>query len=94
MKFMLLGDWPTAGGSLTVPASTVIEYDPDPEAARLAGIPTAPMYLGTVLPTPLPLNARCEDQSAYDQMVRWIEPQSDQLMRTIHYAPSVLPKKG
>lgn len=36
MKFVLMGDWPCNGGALTVPAGTVIEWDPDPERARLA----------------------------------------------------------
>ena len=85
MKFQLLGDWPVSGGAMVVPAGTTIEYDPDPEAARLAGIGTAPMYLGTVLPLPMPLNAKAMDQAAFDQMVAWYEPISDQLIRTLQY---------
>ncbi|MGY4227605.1 hypothetical protein ACVMIH_004966 [Bradyrhizobium sp. USDA 4503] len=94
MRFMLLGDWPCNGGSLLVPAGTVIEWIDDPEAARIAGVPTYPQWQGTRLPLPMPLNAKAMDQAAYDQMVRWIEPQSDQLLRTIQYGPNVQPKKG
>lgn len=92
MMFQLLGDWPVNGGAMVVPIGTVLEWDPDPEAARLAGLPTAPKWRGEVLPLPMPPNAKCLDQEAYDAMVRWYAPHSDQLIRTFHYSPNVKPK--
>jgi len=89
MKFVLLGDWPCNGGALCVPAGTVIEWDPDPEAARLARIGTYPQWRGVRLPLPMPINAKAMDQAAYDAMVGWYTPISDQLIRTIQYGPNV-----
>ena len=94
MKFLLLGDWPCCGGALCVPAGTVIEWQADGERARIAGVPTEPQWQGTRLPLPLPLNAKALDQAAYDAMVQWYEPQSDQLSRLLQYGPGVQPKKG
>jgi len=47
---------------------------------------------GVPLPMPMPLNAKCLDQEAYDAMIAWHEPQSDQLVRLIQYSPNVKPK--
>ncbi|UGY27310.1 hypothetical protein HU675_0011420 [Bradyrhizobium septentrionale] len=82
MKFILLGDWPCNGGALLVPADTVIEWDSDPERARIAGVPTEPQWNGTRLPLPMPINAKCMDQAAYDQMVAWY---SGELVRRLQY---------
>ncbi|MBR0705393.1 hypothetical protein [Bradyrhizobium liaoningense] len=51
-----------------------------------------PNWNGVPLPMPMPLNAKCLDQEAFDAMVRWYEPQSDQLLRLFHYSPNVNPK--
>lgn len=79
MKFQLLGDWPVAGGSVLIPAGTELDGN-------------NPQWRGIRLPMPMPLNAKCLDQEAYDAMVRWYEPQSDQLARLIHYSPNVKPR--
>ncbi len=81
MKFQLMGDWPVSGGSVCVPAGTEIDGND-------------PLWRGMALPLPMPLNARALDQEAYDAMVAWYEPISDQLIRTVHYGPNVQPKKG
>lgn len=51
-----------------------------------------PQWNGAPLPMPMPLNAKCLDQEAYDAMVRWYEPESDQLVRVLHFSPNVKPK--
>jgi hypothetical protein len=79
MKFQLLGDWP-ATGNLCVPAGTEIDgHDP-----KWCGVP---------LPLPMPLNAKAMDQEAYDALVDWYYPTNDQVLRLLHYAPGVQPKK-
>ena len=60
MKFLLLGDWPCAGGALLVPAGTVIDGND-------------PKWNGTSLPTPMPLNAKALDQDAYDALCVWYQ---------------------
>ena len=92
MMFQLLGDWPVNGGAMLVPAGTVIEWEADAERARLAELPSTPQWRGQTLPLPMPLNARCLDQEAFDAMVGWYEPQSDQLVRLLQYSPNVKPK--
>jgi hypothetical protein len=92
MRFVLTGDWPCQGGALCVPAGTVIEWDPGPGAARLAGIGTYPQWQGAQLPLPMPLNAKCLDQEAYDQMSDWYASIDEALLRHIHYGPNVKPK--
>jgi len=87
-----MGDWPCAGGALLVPAGTTIEWDPDPERARVASIGTYPHWRGVRLPLPMPLNAKCMDQAAYDAMLGWHEPHNDQIARLLHYTPNVKPK--
>jgi hypothetical protein len=88
MRFVLMGDWPCHGGALCVPAGTTIEWDPDAGAAPRAG----PQWQGAQLPLPMPLNAKCLDQEAYDQMAAWYAPIDEALLRHIHYGPNVKPK--
>ena len=96
MRFLLLGDWPINGGALVVPVGTFLEYIEGAPSATIVAQPwgVGAQFNGMAVPIPLPINARCEDQAAYDQMVTWYTPISDQLLRTIHYGPNVQPKKG
>jgi hypothetical protein len=81
MKWQLLGPWPIGAGSEIVPAGTIIELRADGSA------PTSPH--GNRIPLPLPLNARCLDQAAYDQMIAWYTPLLDDFAHLIHYSPGI-----
>ena len=80
MKFVLLGDWPVTSG-LCIPAGTIL----DGENLQ---------WNGMQLPTPLPMNAKALDQPAYDAMVRWYEPHTDDFLHLLHFSKGVNPKKG
>ena len=94
MKFQLLGDWPIKGGAMVIPVGSTIEYVAGAPSATVVTEPWAvgAQFNGTPVPIPLPLNAKCLDQEAYGAMVRWYEPQSDQLLRVLQYSPDVKPK--
>jgi hypothetical protein len=77
MKFQLLGDWPV--GQFCIPAETIIDG-------------ANPLWNNIPLPLPMPLNARCLDQEAYDAMVAWYSPQSDQFLHLLHFASGIKPK--
>lgn len=52
-----------------------------------------PNWHGVPLPAPMPLNAKCLDQEAYDAMVRWYTPiLVDGFLHLLHYSPNVKPK--
>ena len=77
MKFLLLGDWPTNGGSMIVPSGALIEWEAGAE----------PTWRGTRLPLPMPLNARAMDQASLDAMVDWYTPiLIDNFLHLLHYA--------
>ncbi|MCA1513640.1 hypothetical protein [Bradyrhizobium sp. NBAIM01] len=94
MKFQLLGDFPCKGGAMVIPVGTMIEYAPGEAAARVVASPweAGGQFNGTPVPIPLPLNAKALDQAAYDQMVAWYTPISDQLLRQLQYTPGIQPR--
>jgi hypothetical protein len=42
---------------------------------------------------PMPLNAKCLDQEAYDAMVAWHSPTNDQFLHLLHHASGVQPRR-
>jgi hypothetical protein len=95
MKYRLLGDWPVDGGAMIVPEGTLIEWEADAEAARLAGLPNAPLWLGQTLPLPMPANAMAMDQQSYDaQVAAYARAGSIELLISqLRPGPGVTPKR-
>ena len=90
MKFILLADWPVRGGALLVPSGTVIEWTADADAARIAGVPNAPEYLGVPLPLPMPMNAKALDQQSANTLADWYPRH----LHLLHAANGIKPKRS
>lgn len=77
MRWQLLGDWPVS--QFVIPSGTIIDLDVSKE------------WNGTIIPLPMPLNAKCLDQAAYEQMVAWYEPLTDDFLHLLQYARGIQP---
>jgi hypothetical protein len=90
MRFILMGPWPCRGGALCVPAGTVLAWEPDPQLANAAGLPTAPQWRGRALPLTMPLDARALDQESANALADWY-PDHNHLL---HTANGIKPKRS
>mgnify|MGYP003387473572 CR=1 FL=1 len=81
MRFTLTKDFPCRGGRLTVPAGTVLHWEPDPQLANVAGVHTMPHWRGEALPLRMPIDARAMDQASADQLADWY-PHHGHLLQT------------
>ena len=69
-RYQLIGTgWPTNGGALVVPVGTILDS-------------TKWTFLGTPLPSALPLNAIPLDQDAFDEMLRQYPDQKERIITT------------